>query len=54
MQARSERRLMVLAIFMLRLTRERSLWLFGIVAAGEVHPQPQFLSFGYAPTIIFQ
>jgi hypothetical protein len=22
--------------------------LFGIVIAGEVHPQPQFLSFGYA------
>jgi hypothetical protein len=31
-----------------------SLWLFGIVAAGEVHPQPQFLMFGNAPTIIFQ
>jgi hypothetical protein len=27
--------------------------LFGIVIAGEVHPQPQFLSFGYAFTTIF-
>ena len=31
-----------------------TLWLFGIVAAGEVHPQPQFFPFGNIPTTIFQ